>query len=359
MALITLELDPGGNRILRVLTGERPDFVGGAAKMAKDQSARDLAKQKHSAYQGDVQMCHVVAWSILTKKARRTFKGMPLEMADEWLSDKGNWPDSVVAPDALTRANRSRGMSLGQYSKVTKQLIEQTMEVWLKALNSWVENLWYGPARRNEAKGRMLNHCMNLVKKACLKSQPIYLGGHGIVTCHSGGRTAEFKVERWAMDSDRTWKISEELVASVPAAKDLFSSTSIFLVVMKAGMIHQKLRLQAGPEDTAPFEANAIVLTSSFECIKVSRQFDWSTFIGMYAGTQELNEKVFGDTPFRVKDFATLADFLLFSAIDLEGDVAHSPGERPSAIPLLFTEGYGHYLARLEGQEMPRSQARQ
>jgi hypothetical protein len=218
-----------------------------------------------------------------------------------------------------------------------------------------VENLWLGPADRNEAKGRMLHRCVSLVKQACFKSQPLYLGSHGTIACYSGDRQAEISVEGWELSEERSKELKGTLVSGEIVASDLFKQNpraSFF--ILRAGMAPQKLRLKASGANTTD-QNSAIMLTDTFMYLKVSRAFSWTSYFGMIKGEEVIKERVFGEAPFPISDFKTLEDFLLFSAIDLESDVEHKPGTPPSAIPLMFAEGYGHYVKRLrDNQEFNR-----
>jgi hypothetical protein len=122
--LVIVELE--GERIRRITIGDRPDFIGGADKMSKTKKeASSGGAVKHEERRRAAQMCHVVAWSILTKRAQRIFKGMTLDEADSWLGEPGNWPDETGMPDSLARRNPSRASGLKAFTLVTKESIQQ------------------------------------------------------------------------------------------------------------------------------------------------------------------------------------------------------------------------------------------
>lgn len=353
---IFVEMDSSG-RIKRVIAGERPDFIGDAAKISSNKEAKTLAGLKHGKAANELDMCHVVAWSIITKRMRRIFKGATLEQSLDWLEKAGNWPDGQIPGNQLLRRNASRAANLSTYSLPTKELLEQWLDVWMKAVNSWTLNLWLGPSDRNQAKGRMLKNCINLIKRASTKSESLYLGPHGKISCWSGDSPAEMTINLWGVDcgDGRTWPIgdSQRTQEVTSVLKDLFAPNDLAkaqVFVIRASMARQKLVIENNLSTDVETTGAICLLRSGFY-YKVSRHFEWGSFVDMCRGEQKLNESHFGDKPFDIPNFNTLSNYLLFSAIDIEADVATMPGVTPSQIPDMFVDGYGHYLSRLQANQ--------
>lgn len=158
----TFEIDLSNVRIAHVEIGERPgNFTGEGAKI-------ETAKGEN--------INHIVAWDLIQKGLRRTFKGMTLRQAAEWLNNQNNWWDqtSPRGGGGLHRFhafNNFRGE--GQVFGDLMAVVDDQMNQWIANAYSWKMNLWAGEGKENQAKGRLFAQEKERIKRILM--QDVYM----------------------------------------------------------------------------------------------------------------------------------------------------------------------------------------
>jgi hypothetical protein len=178
----TFEIDLSNVRIAHVKIGERPgNFTGEGAKI-------ETAKGEN--------INHIVAWDLIQKGLRRTFKGMTLRQAADWLNNQNNWWDQTRprGGGGLTRFHgfnnfRGEGEVFGDLMAV----VDDQMNEWILNAYSWKMNLWAGEGKENQAKGRLFAQEKERIKR--ILTQDLYVNN---LQC---GHSSELRYE--ARDASR------------------------------------------------------------------------------------------------------------------------------------------------------------